>query len=77
MENSMMVDTLKHKLERYKSFIEWFCYDAGYKLQDIQEMTNLIENSLHPTFDIGKHIKQLHENERLREEKYKKQLVKS
>jgi hypothetical protein len=62
-ENSK-VELLSYKLQRYKSFIEWFCYDAGYEMDEIREMTDLIENSIHPTFDIGKLVKEKHKKEK-------------
>ena len=54
---SMQSQTLKHKLDRYKAFTEWLCFDEGFDMDDIRQITDLIENSIHPIFDIRKHVK--------------------
>jgi hypothetical protein len=47
--STLKEDVLQQKVERYKSFLEWFCYDHGYVLDDIQYLVRELESGYVPT----------------------------
>lgn len=49
---------LKESLQRYKCFLEWFCYDHGYQLDDIQYITREIEQGTQPMLSLSSYMLQ-------------------